>query len=157
MRSYAGTLFFCVILIASMYTFPYNIQQAYGHENDGYFSHEFCWGETFGSISFVLGIVEFVIIAILMGLAPITFGASLLNIPPLKTGMFWAKLVSPAITWPLAGLLCNPQTIAPPSTFADKVHLDCNTEQGFSFLSIKNDIITEDSSFKYPKKSYSCN
>ena len=151
MRSYAGTLFFCVILIASMYTFPYNIQQAYGHENDGFFSHEFCWDKTFNSISFVLGIVEFVVIAILMGLAPITFGASLLNIPPLKTGMFWAKLVSPAITWPLAGLLCNPQTIAPPSTVADKTHLDCNTEQGFSFVSIQNNIINT-GEFKYPKK-----
>ena len=152
--SHLSTIFFCAVLIFSIYSIPGNYgQSVFAHEAP---KHEKCWAGGFGFGNWggggfngpydIIGFVEFFLVLALqllalafiasVILAPL--GASIIGtvIPPIKAVFLGAK----AISWLPGGLLaafnCEPLLVPPPVTVAGTVHLDCTDESGFTFTSI---------------------
>ena len=132
-----------------MYSIPYNFgQSAFGHEHP---DHEKCWdagGFTF--IYNILDIAELVVTLLMRITAYILFFipfaqpaaiSILANIPVVKTVFFGFKVISPAAGIPLAAFNCPPILVPPPVTVAGTVNVDCNDEDGFTFVNISNKFV----------------
>ena len=138
------TIFFAAVLIFSMYSIPNNIQVAFAHEDS---THALCWNLVFNSATYIFSLIEFIWLLILLFQATAAFAAllfpvafaALAQMVVVKNQMLVLKATSPAYTIP-ATWLCAPELIPPPVTSAGSANLDCNTDLGFEFNRIENDL-----------------
>jgi len=155
-KAYFSTIFFCAVLIFSIYSIPTNYgQAAFAHQDP---AHEKCWmggfspeggfkGGFFGPydlISFIGGNIVLALnilgIALLAFIITAPFGPPVLAlIPPIKVGFFVIKQISYVGGAALAAFGCEPLLVPPPVTEAGTVHLDCTNEEGFQFTEITSD------------------
>ncbi len=146
-KAYFATIFFCAVLIFSIYSIPTNYgQAAFAHQDP---IHEKCWmggfspkggsiGGFFGPydlVSFIGG--NFILALSILAIALLAFGitaplapAVFALIPPFKVGFFAVKQISYVPGAALAAFGCEPLLVPPPVTEAGTVHLDCTNEEG---------------------------
>ncbi|NIQ13110.1 MAG: hypothetical protein GTO02_01480, partial [Candidatus Dadabacteria bacterium] len=140
------SIFFCSVLIFSLYSIPHNFgQSAFGHEHP---SHAKCWDEGgFNQPYNFLDTTEFFLVLFLTILAYALWwffgvGAAIYASIPGVNAVFYAlKVISPAAGVPLAAYNCPPEIVPPPVTVAGKVNLECNAEGGFEFERIENTFV----------------
>ena len=147
-KAYFSTIFFCGVLIFSIYSIPTNYgQSAFAHQSP---DHEKCWmggfslkdvggtGGFFGPYDIISFIGGNIILALsILAIALLAFGitaplapAVFAIIPPTKVGFFAVKQISYVPGAALAAFRCEPLLVPPPVTEAGTVHLDCTNEEG---------------------------